>query len=156
MYLADFRALVRDEYLVLVVDEEAALADIPGPLPEPVEVHREACSQLRSVVETSGTAWRTFCRAVRSRVGAVWPRPGVGGEPQGVVSEISVEGPSEEYGHQIDAARDGLLAVALCKMTERGQILIVPDLEAAHNVHARLSPCAVAVIYASVRRAVAI
>ena len=47
MTLADFKALVREQYLMLVVDEEAALRAIPGLMPEPVEERREAFAALR-------------------------------------------------------------------------------------------------------------
>jgi hypothetical protein len=54
MTLSDFRALVREQYLMLVIDEEAALRAIPDLMPEPVEERREAFAALRSVVEASG------------------------------------------------------------------------------------------------------
>ncbi|HET9067312.1 MAG TPA: DUF3141 domain-containing protein [Amaricoccus sp.] len=52
--LAAFKALVREQYLMLVVDEEAALAAIPALMPEAVETRREAFAALREVVEASG------------------------------------------------------------------------------------------------------
>ncbi|MER2508996.1 MAG: DUF3141 domain-containing protein [Amaricoccus sp.] len=56
MSLADFKALVRDQYLMLVVDEEAALAAIPGLMPESAEDRRAALAALKGVVEASGAA----------------------------------------------------------------------------------------------------
>ena len=58
--LADFKAVVREQYLMLVLDEEAAVRAIPGLMPEPVEERREAYAALKSVVEASGppTRWR--------------------------------------------------------------------------------------------------
>ena len=41
MTLADFKALVREQYLMLLIDEEAALARHPGLLPEPIEERRD-------------------------------------------------------------------------------------------------------------------
>ena len=55
MTLDDFKALVREQYLMLLVDEEMALRTIPGLMPEPVEKRREALAALRSVVEASRT-----------------------------------------------------------------------------------------------------
>ena len=54
MTLADFKALVREQYLMLLVDEEAALRAIPGLLPEPVEERRAAFAALRGVLEARG------------------------------------------------------------------------------------------------------
>jgi hypothetical protein len=54
MALADFKALVREQYLMLIIDEEAALSAIPELMPEPVEARREAFAALSNVVEASG------------------------------------------------------------------------------------------------------
>jgi hypothetical protein len=54
MSLADFKALVREQYLMLVVDEQAAVRAIPGLMPEPLEARREAFAVLRGVLEASG------------------------------------------------------------------------------------------------------
>ncbi len=54
MTVADFKALVRTQYLMLLVDEEAALRAIPGLMPEPFEERRAAFAALRGVVEASG------------------------------------------------------------------------------------------------------
>ena len=53
MSLPDFKALVRAQYLMLVLDEEAALVAIPGLMPQPADERREAFSALRSVIEAS-------------------------------------------------------------------------------------------------------
>jgi hypothetical protein len=54
MTLSDFKALVREQYLMLVVDEEAALRALPGLLPKAAEDRRGAFDALRGVVEASG------------------------------------------------------------------------------------------------------
>ena len=54
MSLPDFKALVRAQYLMLVLDEEAALAAIPGLMPEPADERPEAFAALRNVIEASG------------------------------------------------------------------------------------------------------
>ena len=54
MSLADFKTLVREQYLMLVVDEETAVRAIPALMPESVEERREAFAALRSVIEASG------------------------------------------------------------------------------------------------------
>jgi hypothetical protein len=51
---AEFRALVREQYLMLLVDEETALRAIPDLLPAPVEERREAFAALEGVVAASG------------------------------------------------------------------------------------------------------
>jgi hypothetical protein len=53
MALAEFKALVREQYLMLVVDEEAALRAIPGLMPETLDERREAFAALRGVIEAS-------------------------------------------------------------------------------------------------------
>ena len=55
MTLEGFKALVREQYLMLLLDEETALRAIPGLTPEPVEKRRETLAALRSVIEASGT-----------------------------------------------------------------------------------------------------
>ncbi len=54
MSLPDFKALVRAQYLMLVLDEESALAAIPGLMPERVEDRRAGFAALRGVIEASG------------------------------------------------------------------------------------------------------
>lgn len=54
MPLAAFKALMREQFLMLVVDEAAALAALPGLLPESVEERRRAFANLRQVLEASG------------------------------------------------------------------------------------------------------
>jgi hypothetical protein len=54
MPLADFKALVREQFLMLVVDEEAALRAIASLMPESMDSRREAFGALRGVLEASG------------------------------------------------------------------------------------------------------
>ena len=54
MTLAAFKALVREQYLMLVVDEEAALRAVPALLPKSVEERRTAFATLRLIIEASG------------------------------------------------------------------------------------------------------
>jgi hypothetical protein len=54
MTLAEFKALVREQYLMLVIDEEAALRAIPALLPDAVEDRRDAFATLRQIIEASG------------------------------------------------------------------------------------------------------
>lgn len=56
MTLADFKTLVREQYLMLVIDEEAALRAMPGLLPKPAEERQAAFEALRIVVEATGAA----------------------------------------------------------------------------------------------------
>ena len=52
--LAEFKALVRDQFLMLIVDEETAVLAIPHLLPESIEERREAFGVLRQVLEAPG------------------------------------------------------------------------------------------------------
>ena len=87
MSLADFKALVREQYLMLVVDEEAALRAIPGLMPEPADERREACAALQSVIEASGTPEGARAERLR-RVAALF---GLGPELVGPVLVTSCE-----------------------------------------------------------------
>lgn len=52
--LAAFKSVMREQYFMLLIDEEAALAALPGLLPETVEERRAAFGALREVLEASG------------------------------------------------------------------------------------------------------
>ena len=52
--LADFKALLREQYFMLLIDEPAALAAIPRLLPDDIEERRTAFAALREVLEARG------------------------------------------------------------------------------------------------------
>jgi hypothetical protein len=52
--LRDFKALVREQYFMLLIDEDAALAAIPSILPPDADSRREALALLRQVVSARG------------------------------------------------------------------------------------------------------
>ena len=52
--LADFKALIREQFFMLLIDEEAALAAIPQLLPADRELRRKAFATLRQVVSARG------------------------------------------------------------------------------------------------------
>jgi hypothetical protein len=52
--LAEFKALVREQFLMLLVDEDAALAAIPALLPKDPESRQTGFALLRSVLSASG------------------------------------------------------------------------------------------------------
>ncbi|MBX5236909.1 DUF3141 domain-containing protein [Rhizobium sp. NLR22b] len=54
MTLAEFKALIRDQFLMLLIDEEAAVSAIPRLLPAEESVRREALSSLREVLNVRG------------------------------------------------------------------------------------------------------
>jgi pimeloyl-ACP methyl ester carboxylesterase len=54
MTLAEFKALIRDQFLMLVIDEEAAVNAIPRLLPAEGDVRREALSSLQQVLNARG------------------------------------------------------------------------------------------------------
>ncbi len=54
MTLAEFKATVRDQYFMLLIDEEAALAAIPDLLPDSLEERRALLAGLRELVTVTG------------------------------------------------------------------------------------------------------
>ncbi len=52
--LPQFKALLRKQYFILLIDEEAALSAIPKLLPEDLEERRSAFNALREVLQASG------------------------------------------------------------------------------------------------------
>jgi hypothetical protein len=54
MTLAEFKALIRDQFLMLVIDQEAAVSAIVRLLPSEDDVRREALSSLREVLNARG------------------------------------------------------------------------------------------------------
>jgi pimeloyl-ACP methyl ester carboxylesterase len=53
MTLAEFKAMVREQFFMLLIDQEAALAAIPGLLPKELEMRRKAFGMLRQVLSAS-------------------------------------------------------------------------------------------------------
>lgn len=52
--LAEFKSVLRDQFYMLLIDEETALAAIPGLLPESTETRRAAFATLQEVLGASG------------------------------------------------------------------------------------------------------
>lgn len=52
--LPEFKALLRKQYFILLIDEEAALSAIPKLLPEDLEERRSGFNALREVLQASG------------------------------------------------------------------------------------------------------
>src|SRR5262249_40277305 len=52
--LAEFKALMREQFFMLLIDEEATLAAIPALLPEDRELRRKAFAALRQVLSARG------------------------------------------------------------------------------------------------------
>ena len=52
--LSEFKALVREQYYMLLIDQEATLAAIPDLLPRDREVRRKAFAALRQVLNAAG------------------------------------------------------------------------------------------------------
>jgi hypothetical protein len=77
MTLAEFKAAVRTQFLMLLIDEEAALAAIPSLLPEGLKERRAAFATLREVLEASGPLDETPAARLR-RVASLF---GLGPEP---------------------------------------------------------------------------
>jgi hypothetical protein len=54
MSLSDFKALVREQFSILLIDEDAALAAIPAMLPADDEIRREAFDLIGQVLGARG------------------------------------------------------------------------------------------------------
>jgi hypothetical protein len=52
--LTEFKALLRQQYFMVMIDEEAALAAIPGLLPESATERRAAFEMLEEVLTAAG------------------------------------------------------------------------------------------------------
>lgn len=52
--LSDFKAMVREQYFMLLIDEDAAIATIPGLLPDDRDRRRKALDALREVLSARG------------------------------------------------------------------------------------------------------
>jgi hypothetical protein len=50
MTLAEFKAMVRDQFLMLLIDEDAAITSLPALLPEDPEIRRKGFGLLREVL----------------------------------------------------------------------------------------------------------
>jgi hypothetical protein len=70
MSLAHFKAMVRDQFLMLLVDQPAAIASLPGLLPQDPEIRRKAFGLLRDVLSVREAI--TGEVADRLREAAVW------------------------------------------------------------------------------------
>jgi pimeloyl-ACP methyl ester carboxylesterase len=88
MSLADFKALVRDQFLMLLIDEKAAVAAIPALLPEDADNRRKAFGLLREVLSVRATI--TGEVAERLRKAAAW----FGIDPARALDDKVVGGPT--------------------------------------------------------------
>ena len=52
--LSDFKALVREQFNMLLIDQEAALAAIPSMLPADAETRRKAFDLIKQVLSARG------------------------------------------------------------------------------------------------------
>jgi hypothetical protein len=52
--IAEFKALVRDQFFMLLIDQDAAMAALPGLLPEDMDVRRKALALIRQVLAAPG------------------------------------------------------------------------------------------------------
>jgi hypothetical protein len=75
--LREFKNLVREQYYMLLIDEKAALAAIPGLLPEQMDERSTAFAALRAVLEARGA----LTEAAAERLMAVAQLFGVAAEP---------------------------------------------------------------------------
>ena len=74
MTLAEFKALIRAQYYMLKIDEEAALAAIPGLLPDSMDERRAGFATLREVLCASGALGDAATERLPAGGRAVRPR----------------------------------------------------------------------------------
>jgi hypothetical protein len=93
--LAEFKALVREQYFMLLIDPEAALAAIPDLLPPDDDTRRKAFAAVRQVIsargEITGEVAERLARiaqlfGVEAELGAVSPFAALSG-PRKVASK---------------------------------------------------------------------
>jgi hypothetical protein len=53
--LSEFKALVREQYFMLLIDEEASLAAIPSMLPSEIETRSKGFDLIKEVMAAAGT-----------------------------------------------------------------------------------------------------
>ncbi|MEY9784690.1 DUF3141 domain-containing protein [Sinorhizobium fredii] len=80
--LPEFKALLRKQYFILLIDEEAALSAIPNLLPEDLEERSSAFNSLREVLQASGAV----TGAAAERLERIETLFGLGGETVPFVS----------------------------------------------------------------------
>jgi hypothetical protein len=83
--LPQFKALVREQYFMLLIDEEGALAAIPGLLPQDAQERRKAFAFLREVLSAQGE----IAGAVAERLKRVAALFGLEGEAAEAASTAS-------------------------------------------------------------------
>ena len=52
--LAEFKAMVREQFYMLILDQDASLAAIPKMLPEDIDLRRRAFAAIRDVLSAAG------------------------------------------------------------------------------------------------------
>lgn len=77
--LSEFKAMVRDQFFMLLLDEDAALAAIPSMLPADADARRNALAILRKVVSARGELTAETAMRLERIVGLfeIKPSPGV-------------------------------------------------------------------------------
>lgn len=93
MPLPAFKALVRDQFFMLLIDQEAALAAIPGLLPESPEERRSALAALRRVVQAPGALPAEGARRL-DRIAALFEADRRAGQAHDAPEDRAVAAPS--------------------------------------------------------------
>ena len=91
--LAEFKMLVREQYFMLLIDHEAALAAIPALLPQSVEERRKALAVLRQVVSASGDVTTQVSDRLEQMTALFEAR---GEQPDANVSRITAREPAKK------------------------------------------------------------
>jgi hypothetical protein len=90
--LADFKAMVREQFLMLVIDADAALAAIPAMLPDEPDIRKQAYEAIGRVLSSAGALSETDKQRLE-RVGDLF---GLSGRPKidgGAVRSLSPNTP---------------------------------------------------------------
>ena len=89
--LAEFKALVREQFLMLLIDPEATIAALPALLPDDMEVRRKAIAVIRQVLAARG-GLSGEAEARMQRIARIFAPDGETGAAPGLAVVASAEG----------------------------------------------------------------
>ena len=89
--LSEFKTLVREQYFMLLIDPEAAIAALPSLLPEDMEVRRKAIAVIRQVLAARG-GLSGEAEARMQRIARIFAPDGETGAAPGLAVVASAEG----------------------------------------------------------------
>jgi hypothetical protein len=83
--LQDFKRVLREQFLMLVIDEAAALASIPSLLPDDAESRAAALAAIREVIEATGEPGEQV-RGRLARIESMFAAPALPAPPKEIAA----------------------------------------------------------------------